>query len=73
MAQKVTPISSYLKGNNSNYILGERVCYLDFFLFETIELLDFLTESQVYTDYPEFGSLNQNVRGLIQAFFDKND
>ena len=43
ISEKLSPITSFLRGQDSKFILGENICYLDFFLYETIEVLDFLT------------------------------
>ena len=37
--------------NGKNFLLGPNVCYLDFYLFETIQMVDFLTEGKVFDTY----------------------
>ena len=34
------------------FILGNDLCFLDFYLFELLQLVDFTTEGQVYESYP---------------------
>lgn len=42
--QKVSPLTSFLKGGHEGaLILGSKICYLDFYLYEMTQLLDFLT------------------------------
>jgi len=55
------------------YLLGNTVSYIDFYMYECTELLDFLTEGQVYTNYPELYNHSSNMATILQPFWDKND
>ena len=71
--EKVWPITSMIKEQNSTYLLGNSVSFVDFYMYECIELLDFLTEGQVYTNYPELYNHSASMAALLQPFWDKND
>lgn len=34
------------------YICGTKICYVDFFLFETLQMFDFVTKGQIFEKYP---------------------
>lgn len=72
IAEKLTPITSFLKGQDSNYILGESLSYLDFYLYEIVEVLDFLTNRQIYTTYPELTQHSTNMGYALTGFYDAN-
>ena len=69
IAEKLNPITSILKEKDSQYILGEKMCYLDFYLYETIEVMDFLTQGQIYTNYPELTNHATNMGYALTDFF----
>ena len=72
IAEKLTPITSHLKDGDKQYILGEKLCYLDFYLYETTEVLDFLTQGQIYTNYPELTTHATNMGYALTGFFQAN-
>ena len=37
---------------DKKYLVGEKICYLDFILFEVCNVMDFLTEGKVWEEYP---------------------
>lgn len=61
--EKVNPILSLLKGD---HILGDQACYLDFYLYEIVQLLDFLTNGKVFTDYEQLSKLYSNMNTTMQ-------
>ena len=38
---------------NKRFILGNNISYLDFYLFEIVELIDFITEGGVFDNFPD--------------------
>lgn len=52
-------------------LLGHNVCYIDFYLFELILLVEFLTNDEVYTWYPCLRAYKDQMTDLseqLQAF-----
>ena len=45
------PLGNYLT-KNKKYLLGDDLCYLDFYVFELLSLINFTTYGEVYTHYP---------------------
>lgn len=68
---KLTPIVSIMKEQNMQFMLSNTVSYLDFYMYECIELLDFLTQGQVYTNYPELYNHASQMATILQPFWDK--
>jgi glutathione S-transferase len=50
ISTNIVSITTYLK--EKKFLLGDNLCYLDFFLYEFFQLLDFITEGQLYNDHP---------------------
>lgn len=72
ISEKLTPITSYLKGQDSQFILGDKICYLDFYLYEITELLDFLTSRNIFTNYPELTNHATNMGYALSEFYNTN-
>ena len=41
--EKLLPIISLMKEKNTRCLLGDNLCFIDFYMYECIELLDFMT------------------------------
>lgn len=50
--------------NNKRFILDNNISYLDFFLFELVELSDFITEGTVFSKYPALESFKKRMYKL---------
>ena len=60
---KLEAISDYL-GSSKLYLLGPRVCYVDFYLFELLQLVDFISNGAIYLQYPNFETYQVRVSKL---------
>lgn len=58
----VKQVASFIKGKE--FLLGKNVCYLDFYLFEMIQLVEFLTEGQVFEVFPDFEKYQMRMASL---------
>ena len=48
--------------HGGKYLLGRNnECYLDFYLYEQLQVLDFLTSGKVFEDYPSF----EGIKNLV--------
>ena len=47
---KLEPIVKWL--GSKQFLIGEKVCYLDFILFEICNVMDFVTEGRIWSDFP---------------------
>ena len=61
ITKRVPAISAAIKGK---FLIGDDPVWLDFFLFELIELAVFLTEGQVFKEYPNLVAYHKNVANL---------
>ena len=48
--KRLEPIVNWL--GDKQYLMGDNVCYLDFILFECINVVEFVTNGRVFSDYP---------------------
>lgn len=69
--EKMSPIVGFIKGQNNSFLLSNQVSFIDFYMYECTELLDFLTEGQVYTNYPELYNHSSQMAAALQPFWDK--
>lgn len=60
--EKIVPITTYLNGKQ--YLLGDNICYLDFYLYELFNLIDFLTDGQMYLDHQLTSDYQTNMYHL---------
>ena len=49
---KMEKTADYIK-KCGQYLIGSTLCYLDFYLYELLQLADFLTEGHLYKEYPQ--------------------
>lgn len=70
--EKLSPIIALMKEKNTRYLLGDNLCFIDFYMYECIELLDFMTQGQVYSDYPELYNHSSVMSSVLEPFFSKN-
>jgi len=49
---------------NKRFILGNNISYLDFYLFEIVELIDFITEGGVFENYPDLQKYQKRMSKL---------
>lgn len=51
--------------SNGGFLLGSYdLCYMDFYLFEFILFLEFISEEQIYDWYPIFGEYRNRMAEL---------
>lgn len=58
----VKDVASYIEGKD--FILGSQVCYLDFYLFEMIQLVEFLTDGHVFDVYSHLEAYQMRMANL---------
>lgn len=61
---KMEELVGYFKKNSGKYLLGYNLCYLDFYLFELLQLIDFTTDGKVYEVYPFFHEYQHRISQL---------
>ena len=54
---------------DKQYLMGDKLCYVDFILLEICAVVDFVTEGRVWTDYPTLKPYSERIRAIpeIQA------
>ena len=60
--KRLEPIVKWL--GDKKFLMGENICYLDFILFECINVIDFVSEGRVWTDYPKLKPYSDRIRAL---------
>ena len=60
--KRLEPIVSWL--GDKQYLMGDNVCYLDFILFECVNVIEFVTEGRVFTDYPTLKPYVERIRAI---------
>lgn len=70
--EKLSPIVAILKDGNKSFLLGNSPSYADFYMYECTELLDFMTQGQVWSDHAELYNHSSQMATLLQPFWDKN-
>ena len=60
--QRVKPIVTYL--GEKKFIVGNNVTYVDFTLFELCELMQWISEGQLFTNYPNLLQYCDRVKAL---------
>ena len=58
--EKMPPIVKYL--GDKNYLTGDQPCWVDFYFFELLQLLIFLTEGSILQTFPSLNSYNENFK-----------
>lgn len=59
---KIKPVSTYLAGKP--FLVGEQITYVDFYLFSISKYMEFLTEGDVYTQFPNLKEHYNRIREL---------
>jgi len=57
---KMEPIGKHMT-KHKKYLLGEDLCYLDFYLFELLSLINFTTFGELYTQYPYLSEYKHRI------------
>jgi glutathione S-transferase len=60
--QKLPPIVKYLGAKK--YLTGDQPCWVDFYFFELIQLLIFLSEGSILQNFPSLHAYNVNFKQL---------
>ena len=61
---KVQPILKYLE--NKDFAAGDNISYMDFFLLELYDFIEFLTESEFYAENKSAKQYAQRMKSLRQ-------
>lgn len=48
---KLEKTAEYIK-KSGTYLLGDNLSFLDFYLYELLQLADFITDGHIYKEYP---------------------
>jgi len=65
MKENLLNLSEYLLKSNGGFLLGSYdLCYMDFYLFEFILFLEFISEDQIFEWYPIFGEYRNRIAEL---------
>ena len=59
---KLDPIVKWL--GDKKYLIGDKICYLDFILFEVCNVMDFLTKGRIWNDYPSLKKYAGRIKSL---------
>ena len=59
---KLALVAKYFE--NKKFAPGDNVTYVDFYFYEFLDLIDFVTEGKVYTEYPVFNEYHGRVADL---------
>ena len=73
LLQKVKPIVAYL--GDKDFLCGSDVTYVDFTMFELCELMQFISDGSLFTNYPKLDSYCARVKqldGMSQYFHDEH-
>ena len=60
--EKMPPVVKYL--GDKKYLTGDQPCWVDFYFFETIQILIFVSEGSVLETYPSLKVYNDNFKQL---------
>ena len=71
--EKLPAVSKYL--GEKAFLTGDSPVYLDFYFFETLELMAFLTEGAVFDTFPNLAQYHKNVAELegLKEYFASPD
>ena len=59
---KLAPIVRWL--GDKQYLMGDKLCYVDFILLEICAVVDWVTEGRVWTDYPTLKTYSERMRAI---------
>ena len=62
MITKLEPVAQFLVGKK--FLLGDDLCYMDFYLYELIQMADFVTQGEIYTAYKLFDTYQYTISQL---------
>ena len=54
------PLGNFIT-KDKKYLLGDDLCYLDFYVFELLSLINFTTFGEVYTQYPHLSDYKHRI------------
>ena len=60
--EKLPQIIKYM--GNKKYLTGDQPYWVDFYFFETIQLLIFVSEGQILESFPSLKAYNDNIKEL---------
>ena len=60
--KRLEPIVKWL--GDKKFLMGNNICYLDFILFECTNVIEFVSEGRVWTDYPILKPYNERIRAI---------
>ena len=69
--KKIVPLVKYL--GNKDFLCGDKVTYPDFIFFESCDLMDFITDGQLYERFPVLSDYFERMKsqpGLAEYFED---
>jgi hypothetical protein len=49
---KIESLAKYVS-NSNRFLIGQQLCYLDFYLYELLQLIDFTSEGKIFQEYPD--------------------
>ena len=60
---KIETLAKYVS-KSKRFLIGPLLTYLDFYLYELLELIDFTTEGKIFDEYPELAEYRFRVSQL---------
>ena len=60
--EKIKPIVKYL--GDKKFLTGDQPCFVDFYFFELIQLLKFVSEGSIFESFPSLKAFNENFKQL---------
>ena len=73
LLDKAQEISNFLK--NKKFLIGNDICYIDFIVFELLELVFLVTDGKVFTEFDNLSSYHQRIQNLpkLRDYIDSED
>ena len=73
LLDKAHEISNFLK--NKKFLIGNDICYLDFVVFELLELIDLVTDGKVFQEFDNLSSYHHRIQNLpkLRDYIDSED
>jgi hypothetical protein len=59
LLDKAQEISKFLK--NKKFLIGNDICYIDFLVFELLELVFLVTDGKVFTEFDNLSNYHQRI------------
>ena len=62
LLEKVKPLVHFL--GEKQFLVGSEVTYVDFTMFELCEFMQWISEGQLFSEFPQLHAYHERVKGL---------